>query len=230
VSRTPSDTSIASIQRIALITGIAGCVLALLGLVIPGCTPHVFRGWLVGFNLFTGAAVGPLAIIMIQYLTGGNWGLMLRPTLEAASRTLPLMALLFLPIVFGMDYVYEWSRFEKVHHHPELVDQPLYAGIEPHDHELEHKLPMLNQMFFFVRVVVYFGIWGTLAYLLNRWSAELEQKHDKSILDRCASLSAPGLVIYVLTVSFCVDRFRDVIRTKMVFDHLLARCSVWARS
>ena len=61
-SAPPSDASIASAGRIALAVGVVGVALAALGLVL-GCTPHFFRAWLVAFNLFTGAAVGPLVIL-----------------------------------------------------------------------------------------------------------------------------------------------------------------------
>ncbi|MGL4553947.1 MAG: hypothetical protein ACRC33_22535, partial [Gemmataceae bacterium] len=148
MSETAADNSIARAARLALIAGVAGVALAAAGLAVPGCAPHFYRGWLVAFNVFTGAAVGPLVVLMLQYLTGGRWGSALRPTLEAATRTLPLMAALFVPVALGMDYVYEWARFEKVHHDHHLAEQEgLYHGIDPHDHELEHKMPMLNARF-----------------------------------------------------------------------------------
>lgn len=203
---TNTDAALGRAQGVALIAGLAGVGVCLLGLVIPGCTPHFFRAWLVGFNLFTGAAVGSLVVLMLQYLTGGHWGLVLRRTLEAGSRTLPLMAVLFLPIVFGMDHLYEWSRFERVHNaraRAEAVpDDPLYRDVNPHDHELEHKLPYLNRTFFYVRAAIYFGVWCLLMVLLTRWSDEMDRTRDAGVLDRAASLSAPGLVLYVITVTF----------------------------
>ncbi|MFO0841473.1 MAG: hypothetical protein U0797_03600 [Gemmataceae bacterium] len=48
---------------------------------------HVYRAWLVGFCFTTGVAVGSLVVLMLQYLTGGEWGFILRRPLEAATRS-----------------------------------------------------------------------------------------------------------------------------------------------
>ena len=54
---------------------------------------HFFRAWLVAYMLFLGIALGSLALMMIQHLSGGTWGVF-RRIFEASSRTLPLLAVL----------------------------------------------------------------------------------------------------------------------------------------
>jgi hypothetical protein len=148
---------------------------------------QAFRSYLVAFVLFNGVALGCLAVVMIQYLTGGNWGFVLRRVLEAGTQTLPLLAVLFLPLlVFGLPYLYEWAQ-------PDKVEQSA---------NLQAKANYLNVGFFVVRAVVYFAVWNGLMVLLNRWSKRQDTARDPKIAEACLTLSGPGLVLLVVTVSF----------------------------
>ncbi|HVW07976.1 MAG TPA: hypothetical protein VHC90_05310, partial [Bryobacteraceae bacterium] len=69
-----------------------------------------FRSYLAGFLLCVGVALGCLGVLMLQYLTGGAWGVVSRRTLEAGTRTLPFLALLFVPILFGLRSLYDWAN------------------------------------------------------------------------------------------------------------------------
>ena len=80
----------------ALSVGIAGLVVCALGFVVA--RDHFFRAWLIAFLLWLGVSLGSLALMMIQHLSGGSWGVF-RRIFEASSRTLPLMALLFVPVL-----------------------------------------------------------------------------------------------------------------------------------
>lgn len=189
-------------QRYCLIAGGVGLAGCLLALVLPGGVAHFFRAWLVAVNLFTGAAVGSVVILMVQYLTGGQWGFVLRRTLEASSRTLPLMALLFLPLLFGTDYIFPWARYESVMKHPELVEKnPLYADTPLEDHELDHKYPYLNYTWWLVRAIIIFGVWGGMELVLNRWSTMQDRLKSPAIEQWCEAFSGPGLVVYMATVT-----------------------------
>jgi hypothetical protein len=95
-----------------------------------------------------------MAIVMLHYLTGGAWGIPIRRLLESGTRTLPLVAILFLPIAFGLRRLYPWSR-------PEVVAQ---------DHLIAAKHAYLNVPFFLGRAIFYFAAWIGVAYFLNRWS------------------------------------------------------------
>ena len=66
---------------------------------------------------------------MIQHVTGGAWGVAIRRLLESGARTLPLMAVLFLPIALGLGRLYEWAQPEHVAHDPLLQHKALYLNV-----------------------------------------------------------------------------------------------------
>lgn len=172
------------VQRFGLIAGGVGAVLCLLGLVLSPA--YFFRAWLVGWVFWMGVTLGCLAIFMLNHLTRGAWGLVVRRVLEAASRTLPLLLILFIPIAFGMRELYEWAR-------PEVV-----RG----DELLLHKQAYLNPTFFFIRLIVYFLIWGGFAWILNRLSLRQDREADPALARRMQLIAAFGIVGYCLAVTF----------------------------
>lgn len=176
-------------QSRALIVGVIGLLAFLAGAFLN--IEQFFRSYLVGFIFWIGIALGSLGLLMLQYLVGGAWGTVIRRVLEAATRTMPLMILLFVPLAaFGLNHVYhEWM-------HPELIADEHARKV------VQHKTPYLNAGFFWIRAAVYFLIWGGLAYLLNSWSRKNDLTADKKILANLTKLSGPGIVIFVLAVSF----------------------------
>src|SRR5216684_1037384 len=95
------------VRTVALVVGVALSALLVLGALIDRA--QFFHAYLVGFIFWTGISIGSLALLMLQHLTGGAWGLIIRRVLEAATRTLPLMIILFLPIVAGLRQIYPWT-------------------------------------------------------------------------------------------------------------------------
>jgi hypothetical protein len=147
---------------------------------------QLFRSYLISYLFWLGIALGCLPLLMLHHLVGGTWGFVIRRVLEAGTRTLPLMALLFLPIIFGIHYLYDWS-------HPEIVAR---------DRILQAKAAYLNVSFFVLRAAIYFFAWMIFAYLLNKWSAEQDVTGNPDIIRRFQMLSAPGLVVYSLAITF----------------------------
>lgn len=145
-----------------------------------------FRSYLFALIFWISFPLGGMAIVMMNHLTGGLWGLPIRRALEAASRTLPLMLVLFIPIFFGMRILYRWA-------------QP--AAVRA-DHVLQYQHIYLNDWFFVVRTLIYFGIWILWAWLMNRWSAEQDRTGDRRIATRLESFSGPGLVLYGILITF----------------------------
>jgi hypothetical protein len=143
-----------------------------------------FRSYLVAFLFWIGITLGCLALLMIQHLTGGNWALVIRRILEAATRTLPLMAVAALPLLAGMKTIYSWSR-------PGQSDPIILA-----------KHLYLNSSFFIARAIFYFACWFMLVRLLNKWSREEDAGGNASLWARMEGLSGGGLVLYGLTVTF----------------------------
>ena len=179
------------VQRGALIAGVVSlgiCVAG--GLASPA---QFFRSYLVAYMFFFGIGIGSMAILMIHHITGGAWGAVIRRLLESGTRTLPLMALLFLPLVFGMHELYEWT-------HPEIV---------AHDPTLQHKAPYLNIPFFLVRAAFYFCVWLVLMRYLNRWSLEQDATLDPAPTRRLELLSRGGLLLIGLTMSFAAIDWLD---------------------
>jgi hypothetical protein len=166
----------------ALVAGVAGLGLCAIGFVVD--RDHFFRAWLIAYLLFLGIALGSMALIMIQHLSGGTWGVF-RRIFEASSRTLPLLALLFLPVILGMGALYPWTHEDHVQA----------------DEILRRKAPYLNTPFFLVRAAVYFLAWWGLSVVLNRLSAR-QDTGDLSVNLRLQRVSGAGLVIYALTVTF----------------------------
>ncbi|MGH9584910.1 MAG: hypothetical protein ACRD4O_18470 [Bryobacteraceae bacterium] len=144
-----------------------------------------FRSYLIGYLFFIGLALGSMAFLMIQYLTGGAWGVVTRRPLEAATRTLPLLAILFIPIGFGMSNLYAWAR-------PELVR---------HDRILLHRSGYTNPDFFLARAAIYLVVWTAFAYFLNRWSAE-QDRNPRGQQSRLTKLSVAGLIFYLFSITF----------------------------
>jgi hypothetical protein len=145
-----------------------------------------FRSYLIAYLFWFGIALGCLPLLMLHHLVGGTWGFVIRRILEAGTRTLPLMGLLFVPLLFGIHSLYEWS-------HPDVVTR---------DAILQAKQAYLNVPFFIVRAVLYFFAWMTLAFFLNRWSAEQDSTGNPSLMRRFQLLSALGIVVYVLAITF----------------------------
>ena len=96
-------------RQFGMIAGVLGVVLAVAGFFMSGAD-RFFQAYLVAYTFWMGVVLGSMALLMVQHLSGGVWGIVLRRPFEAAVRTLPFMAVLFLPIVFGMHSLYEWTH------------------------------------------------------------------------------------------------------------------------
>lgn len=173
-------------QRLALIIGIVA--LAISGAGAAASPTQFFRSYLFAYMFWFGLAMGCLAILMIYHITGGAWGSVIRRSLESATRTFPVLALLFVPVALGVHSLYEWADPEHV----------------AHDALLQHKAPYLNVPFFLGRAVFYFVVWNLLISALNRWSLRQDETTDEKPLLRLETLSRGGLVATGLTFSFAV--------------------------
>ncbi len=146
-----------------------------------------FRSYLLCFVFWVGFPLGSMAILMLNHLTGGDWGLPIRRPLEAAIRTFPAMLLLFIPLLFGLKRLYPWMRPEVVAADPILQAKHFY----------------LNPQFFLARTAIYIVVWLGMSYLLNKWSREEEDTGDAVAAARkLEGFSGPGLIMYGLTVTY----------------------------
>lgn len=144
-----------------------------------------FPSYLVAFFFGTGIAIGAALFTMIQHLTGSAWSVPLRRMMENVMMSMPILALLFLPVAFGLHELYEWA-------HP---------GIMKTDALLAKKEAYLNPTAFYIRAVVYFAIWSFWAWRLSSWSREQDKSKDLNLTFKSERISAPGMLLFFLSAS-----------------------------
>ncbi len=171
------------VRKVALVTGIVGLLISIPALIM---NPEQFhRSYLLAYICCLAIPLGCMALVMMHHLTGGGWGFIIRRILEAGTRTLWLLAILYLPMLLGLSRIYGWARSD-------AASIPVY----------QQKHFYLNVPFFMVRSVIYFALWLGLAWLLNKWSAEQDQPGNPSAEKKLEGISGPGLVLWGIAVTF----------------------------
>jgi len=184
-------------------------VISLITAILPGTREQFFHSYLIGFMLWLGVTLGSMVILMIQHMTGGKWGMVIRRQLEAAMKCLPLMGALFIPIlVAGVPYLYSGD-----HSNPAHVTNGWFnaSKADGHLYDLSHaymqRIGSPNFLYlngYTGRAVIYFLIWFLFAYLLNRLSKQQDNPPVENLAPRFRRIAAPGLILYAFTISFAV--------------------------
>jgi hypothetical protein len=180
------------VRKISQRSLVIGVIFAAISGALAFLRPDEFyRAYLLGFLCWLGVALGSMAILMIRHLTGGGWGTIIRRILGAAMRTLPLLAVLFIPLIFGIRRLYIWA-------------QPL-SNIQ--DKHLRDHLEQITQTYltvngFIIRAIFYFAVWNLLSFLLSKWSKETDSANAPNNSGRFKAVSGPGLILYGFTISF----------------------------
>lgn len=175
----------------ALIAGAVGLGLWALGLFLA--PQQALYSYLAAFAFVISVVLGALIFSMMCRAMNATWELVVRRIEEAVFASLPALALLFIPVAAGAEYLYPWVA---------------PAGIEDQHlaHLIHHKEPYLNLPFFIGRAVVYFGVWILLGELLRRWSLATERARSgpgvEALQTRSRVLSAATLPLLGLTVTF----------------------------
>ena len=167
----------ASVGVLGLVGCIAGWIFA------PG---DFFLAYLCGHFFFLGLSLGALGLLMIHHLTGGYWGYSVRRFLESAVGNLPLLAVLFVPVFFGLPYLYPWKN----------------PSVMAADEILRSRLNYLNTPGYVIRSIILFAIWIIMARFLLKWSATQDVTVSAEPTRKLRTLSGPGLVIYPMTMTF----------------------------
>ena len=178
----PAELKSASIR--ALIVGAVFTVILLVGAFVDRA--QFFRSYLVGFIFWAGITLGSLALLMLQHLTGGVWGLVIRRVLEAATRTLPLILILFIPIIVGLKLIYPWTSSELMNSAESLKEKASY----------------LSPGFFIIRAAIYFAFWSVCAWALNWFSLQQDLTARKRYRRRMQMVSGPGLAFLIISITF----------------------------
>ena len=173
-------------QRAGMFVGGFALLLAL-----PGAfsSPEKFyHSYIFSFMLVLGLTVGSLGLLMLQHLTGGDWGIIIRRPLEAASRNIWLVLVMFIPVILGMKTLYRaWLDPER------LKEEPLSKFQQGY----------LTSGGFLGRAVLYFAIWILLMWLFNAWSKQQdERQRDPQIQQHLRRLAGPGVILYILAMTF----------------------------
>lgn len=179
--------ALARLQRWGLVAGFWGLLAGVIGAFLN--VDQFLRSWLIGFLFCMGLSMGSLALLMMQHMSGGQWGLVSRRVCEAAARNLPIVALMFVPVLLGLPRLYVWA----------------VPGAALTDHVINMKSPYLNVPFFVGRAILFFAVWVLGSWLLNTWSAGQDRGEvavHPSDTRRFRTVSAPGLLIYVVTMTF----------------------------
>lgn len=183
-------------QSRALIVGGLFSILLIIGAFIgPHALDHALRAYLAGFVLWTGASLGCMALLMVQHLSAGKWGLIIRRVLEAGAAQFPLMFIFFIPIVLGMNHLFPWIPG---------TERWMQQSSDAHT-VMQHKALLLNKTFFIIRWPIYFFIWWAFSATLRKWS--IERDRDPAARDWTRILenvSGIGIVVYALTMTFAV--------------------------
>jgi hypothetical protein len=180
-----------TIQQRSLLIGVVFSVIAALGAWLR--PDDFFRAYLLAFMAWLGVTLGSMAILMLRHLTKGAWGMVIRRILGAAMRCVPLMAALFIPLLFGIRRLYIWAR-------------PLDAIADKHlrEHLEEITKTYLTVNGFIIRAAIYFAVWWALSFFLTKWSAEQDHPPMRDNSARFKALSGPGLILYGFTITFAV--------------------------
>lgn len=172
------------IWGIPLLVGALGLASGLSGWLTD---PHQFYfSYLTGWVFCLTIALGALYFVLIQHLTRARWSIVVRRLAEALLWTFPLLAVLGIPVLFGLHDLYHWTHADAV------ATDPILAG----------KTPYLNLPFFLVRLAIYFLVWSLLAYLLYRNSLAQDCTGDEDIPARQRKVSAWGLAVAAITTAF----------------------------
>jgi len=185
------------VKTIAQRSLIVGVVFGIGALALAFLRPDEFyRGYLLGFMCWLGVSLGSMAILMIRHLTGGGWGMVIRRILGAAMRTLPLLAILFIPMIIAVAQhrIYPWAM-------------PLESVQDPHirEHLEKHafiKGAYLNFTGFLIRAIIYFAIWNLCSFLLSHWSRQTDREGHPDNTEKFKAVAGPGLILYGFTISF----------------------------
>ncbi len=192
-------------QKRAIVVGVVFTLLAVLLAVLENMSPnglavdHLLRGWLLGLMMSFGFAVGGLALLMVQYLSGGKWGLLLRRPLEAMSRTLPLVFAFWVVLAIFGKKLYLWANISD-------TAAALKSGIitEAQAHAIDFKHPMLNWNTFIITGIVCFLIWGFYTWRLNALGLKRDSESADTTpkwIKKMENISGPGVIIYAITLT-----------------------------
>jgi hypothetical protein len=189
VSAEPRDLN--AVKGLWLGSSLATAAVGIVGSLVlasrtEGGVGYLLETYLVSFALLLSLSLGALFFVMLQHATRAGWSVVVRRIAEGIACNVGPMAILAIPIVWGMDHLYHWSHADAVAHDPVLAA----------------KVGFLNPTFFVIRLAVYFAVWIVLSAVLRYTSVAQDASGDPKLTRRMEILSPPGLVLFALTINF----------------------------
>ncbi len=191
--------------RAAIVAGVFGLI-SLVFLFVPGGREHLLRAYLMGYMTCFNFVGGALAFLMVQYVSGGKWGQILRRPLEAMTRTIWVIIVMLLPVLLLMKHLYQWAAFPN-------ATATLWAyknGFMTQEQQLtaNSKHSMLNPTSAIVQGFIVLGFMALVITILNRWSVQRDQDPAAGTLasfdkwrTRFENLSGPSILLYVILMT-----------------------------
>ncbi len=172
------------LQVRSLIVGVAASAVCIVGGVFD--PSQFFHAYLFNYLFLLGLALGSLAVVMIHHVIGGAWGLFVRRLAEAKMKTLPLVALLFVPIAFGLPRIYAWASASA-------------SGSATHNSDWS---TYLSPRWFYLRAIGYFAAWIVLMAMMSIWSRRQDESPDVRSYWGAYKVSGVGLLVLGITLHF----------------------------
>jgi hypothetical protein len=178
-----TNSDLAGLQSKALIVGAVGVVAAGAGFALDA--DQFYRSYLTGYLFWLALTLGCMGWTMIYHLTAARWGVPARRIWESGGLTMPLMGVLIVPLIFGMQNLFPWVR-------PEAAEDVI----------IQAKAAYLNEPFFLIRTVIYVLLWSAIGYCLSRWSLQQDVEGPQPAIRKLRLLSGAGLVLMAITLTF----------------------------
>ncbi|NDJ84911.1 MAG: hypothetical protein GYB66_03405 [Chloroflexi bacterium] len=168
------------IQIVALAVAVFGVIIGLIG--AASDSDHFYQVYMFAFLFWLQLALGCLALLLLSNVFDARWSFAIRRLAGAGARTLPLLALLSIPLLVSQEEIFPWAA----------------DGVELED----GKEIYLTQGFFALRTILYFAIWIALAFTLTEWSYANDDDPDERRTRRIKSLSIAGIILFFLSATF----------------------------
>lgn len=147
------------------------------------------RAWanfLLNNVYFVSLSAGAVLFLSLQRVTHSGWSAGFIRIPEAMGMYLPVAAVLFVVMIFGIHSLYHWS----------------HTGALVHDPILQHKQPYLNVPFWVGRMVVFFILWILLATMLRRFSLREDEEGGLGIFKKAEHTAKIYIFVIIITFSF----------------------------
>jgi len=199
------DVVLAWRTRAAIVAVVFGLI-SLVFLFVPGGRTHLLRAYLMGYMTCFNFTGGALAFLMVQYVSGGKWGQILRRPLEAMTRTIWLLIVMVLPVLFLMKHLYQWAAFPN-------ASSTLWAyknGYMTQEQQLtaNAKHTMLNPTSAWIQAALVLGLMALVITILNYWSVQRDSDPTAGTIasfdkwrTRFENLSGPSILFYVVLMT-----------------------------